>query len=310
LLSTLISEASPEGFWIVIAVSSVFAGISFYLCFRNLFRYHVIADTPTSKIRSAAQGYTELEGIADLLPGEPVYAPLTKQKCPWFEYKIEQRTTSYRYGKRQTQWDTIEQLTSQAIFQLKDSTGICIIDPDGATVTPSVSQTWYGNNRDNTNPMHRATASSWLTTGEYRFSESRIQAGDQLYAIGAFRSCDGLSDLSSSREQVRDLLNAWKRDQKQLLERFDQDGDGQISMQEWQNARAQAEQDVYQTRHQESKQPQFHVLEKPQNKQQPFILSTVHQGKIIARYRLYAGLSALGFLALGAIITWALTIRF
>mgnify|MGYP006966890906 CR=1 FL=1 len=83
-------------------MASLFACICFYLCFRYLYRYGVIEDTPTSKIRSAAQGYTELEGTANLLPGEPVYAALTQQLCPWFDYKIEKRTSHYSHGKRHT----------------------------------------------------------------------------------------------------------------------------------------------------------------------------------------------------------------
>lgn len=81
-------------------------------------------------------------------------------------------------------------------------------------------------------------------------------------------------------------------------------------MQEWQDARTEAEQEIYKSRREQSKKPQFHVLQEPQNNQQPFILSTIAQSQIIAHYRLYAGLSVFGFLTLGTIITWALTIRF
>lgn len=48
----------------------------FYLGFRQLHRARLIEDTPTSRIRSAAQGYAELEGRAVAL-GDPLYAPLS-----------------------------------------------------------------------------------------------------------------------------------------------------------------------------------------------------------------------------------------
>lgn len=57
-------------------------------------------DTPTSKLRSAAQGYVELSGYGALLEGAPIIAPLTGLTCTWYSHEIEERRRS---GKN-THW--------------------------------------------------------------------------------------------------------------------------------------------------------------------------------------------------------------
>ena len=69
-----------------------------------------LLDTPTSKIRSAAQGYVEscrvLRDSADpQLPG-----PLTHTPCLWWRYKIEEYTSN---GKKRS-WRTLENASSEA----------------------------------------------------------------------------------------------------------------------------------------------------------------------------------------------------
>lgn len=44
----------------------------------------MMQDMPTALLRSAAQGYNEFKGKANLLPGEPIIAPLTKLSCIWY----------------------------------------------------------------------------------------------------------------------------------------------------------------------------------------------------------------------------------
>jgi len=48
------------------------SAVSFFAWVANYRRYRAIQDLPTSKVASAAQGYVELFGRAELLAGEPV----------------------------------------------------------------------------------------------------------------------------------------------------------------------------------------------------------------------------------------------
>ena len=63
-----------------------------------------LLDTPTSKIRSAAQGYVELYGLLEELPEATVRGPLTGKPCLWWRFRIEEHQSS---GKKRS-WRVIE----------------------------------------------------------------------------------------------------------------------------------------------------------------------------------------------------------
>ena len=100
----------------------------------------VIRDTPTSRVRSAAQGYVELDGRGQLAPGVDTRAPLTRLPCTWWTYRIEEAQSS----RRSRSWNTIERGTSDSVFWLDDGTGRCLIDPRGAQVFAAEKTVWYG----------------------------------------------------------------------------------------------------------------------------------------------------------------------
>ncbi|HET7395548.1 MAG TPA: hypothetical protein VFK12_03845, partial [Gammaproteobacteria bacterium] len=81
-----IVTAGPGDFWITagIAVLLALAGFAGFLLFLRRLRF--VEETPQSLIRSAAQGYVELQGACRLMPGAPIIAPLTRQPCVWWSY--------------------------------------------------------------------------------------------------------------------------------------------------------------------------------------------------------------------------------
>ncbi|MCW8959014.1 MAG: GIDE domain-containing protein [Gammaproteobacteria bacterium] len=302
-------QMQPLKFWLLSGFFLLLALGAFYGIFRFLHRARLIEDTPTSKVRSASQGYIELDGTAELMPGDPVLAPLTGTRCTWYSFKVEERSDSYNSrGQRRRSWKTIRSGTSDELFLLRDETGECVIDPEGAEVTPSVSLTWYGDSAVwpfGVAPPKRGLFSS----GDYRFTEKRIQPADPLYAIGQFRSLGGGQELPDSREEVRQLLAVWKRDQAALLQRFDRDGDGEIDLQEWQEARRAAEQQVRAEQRQRAAGPVTHLLSKPRDGRRPYLLSVLPQDALASRYRRFAGGALLLFLLGGATATWMLSVR-
>lgn len=265
-----------------------------------IYRARLLEDTPTSLIRSAAQGYVELRGHARLLPGPPIISPLSDTPCAWWSYRVQERE---RNGKN-NQWRTIEEETSGELFLLADSTGECIVDPDYASVTPSVSRSWGGPVPKPHRPPDR---DSWLSFGNYRYSEKLILLGDPVYATGWFRTQAAILDLNESRD-VSELMAEWKRDKHNLLKRFDSNGDGQIDMQEWEVARRAALEQVRSEHVERSLDPDLHVLSKPPDRR-PFILSTLTQKSMTRRYRFWATLCLLGGLALIALCTHVLQLR-
>ena len=304
-----VRQLQPGEFWIATLFVTVVSIAAFYGLFRFFRRARLMQDTPTSRVRSAAQGYVELDGTAELMEGEPIIAPLTGRRCTWFSYKIEERKEHYS-GKEgsHSSWNTIDSGISDNLFLIKDETGECVIDPEGAEVTPSVNDSWYGNS-----PAWSAglpSSKSLFSTGRYRYTEKRIHPADPLYAIGLFRTLGGSQELPNTREEIRHLLSIWKRDQAGLLARFDENGDGQIDIREWEKARNTARKQVKKEQGERFHRPVHHLMIRPEDSQHPYILSVLPQESMVTRLKLYAGLSLTGFLVSGAMATWLITVRF
>lgn len=121
-----------------------FALCCFYLIWRNFTRARLIDDTPTARLRSAPQGYIELQGQARCLPDKPVFAPLTGSACVWYRFRIEREESSRRSGSR---WSEVEAGRSEVPFVLQDTTGECLVDPRHAEVTPVIKKVWHGSSR-------------------------------------------------------------------------------------------------------------------------------------------------------------------
>ncbi|OOZ36588.1 EF-hand domain-containing protein [Solemya velesiana gill symbiont] len=305
---------STGEFWLFLLLAVAASGAGFWFAFRSLMRARVIEDTPTAKIRSAQQGYVELNGTALLMDGEPVHAPLTGIECCWYRYKIEKR------GDKN--WRTVESDSSDNLFLIQDQTGDCIIDPDGAEVTPSDRSVWYGSDREPTerNPKRNPVlqqplfkVAKFLNTNmsssfgsRYRYTEERIYSGDMLYAIGLFKSLDDMDHAKSRKELAMQLLREWKRDQGTTLERFDKNGDGQIDMQEWEKARRTAAAEAGKEYTKQMENQVLHTLSSTGSGRHPFLISTLPEFNLVRRYRYYAGGSIIAFFIGGGIAAWML----
>ncbi len=224
----------PDDFW-PIAILSILLCISGFIGgFYYFFRLRVLENIPTSKIRSAAQGYLELIGRGQLLEGPEIIAPLTGKSCTWFSYMIQER----RRSRRSNHWATIKQATSDEMFLLIDDTGQCLIDPEGASVIPSETNTWFGTSA---RPVP-GNSYSWKISspGRYRYIEKRMHPGDDLFAIGFYQTVGGANSEINFNADVLILLKEWKSDSKQLLNKFDRNKDSRIDMHEWELVRKAA----------------------------------------------------------------------
>ncbi len=116
------------------------ATYSFWYGFKAWRENRMVEDTPSSRVRSAAQGYVELTGHGVAGPGHESHGPLTRKPCTWWRYKIEERSST----GRSRGWSTVDSGTSESPFILDDGTGQCLIDPRGAEVFPAAKDVWYG----------------------------------------------------------------------------------------------------------------------------------------------------------------------
>ena len=185
-IRTWANQAPADDFWPVALGLAVITLMCFIAGFIYLYRKRIIQDTPTSKIRSAAQGYVELIGEGRLAEGEIIEAPLTGKTCLWYSYQIQEK----RHTGKHSKWVTIEKGVSDSMFLILDETGEAVIDPDGAKVTARHSDTWYGSNRHPGKGV--PVGKPILGIGRYRYIENRLHAAEPLYAIGLFNTTGGI----------------------------------------------------------------------------------------------------------------------
>jgi hypothetical protein len=297
----LIRASDPLQFWLFTALAwgLALAGIVGLIHFLRRLRF--IEDTPQSVIRSAAQGYVELQGSCKLMPGTPIVAPLTHQPCVWWHYRIEQHVGS---GKNR-HWQTLRNEVSGELFLIEDETGACVVDPDKAEVYPSQNQTWYGNS-----PMPEGGPGMGIMSigAQYRYVERRMEHGDPLYALGFFHT-QGPVTAGDIDAEVRQQLLEWKRDQAWLKQHFDTNHDGQVDSQEWEAARQEARRLVLEQEREAMARPPVSMLSQPRD-DRPFILSTLPQKRLETRLKLSLAVCLLLFFGAGIYGTYRLDARF
>jgi hypothetical protein len=274
----------------------------FYYGFRAWHRNRAVGDTPTSRLRSAAQGYVELSGRGLLPEGVKNGAPLTDLPCAWWRFKIEKRTSD--------DWTTLDHGISVALFILDDGTGQCLVDPDGAEVYPSAVNVWYGSEEwpSRLTPRRGGKTvqllSGQLMSGKYRYTEERLLVGERLSVLGSFRT-RGNAAADEAERAIAELLREWKQDQASLLARFDADRDGVISMAEWDRAREAARAQITADMIARPSSPAINVLSKPQDGR-AFLLAAADAQALARGLRWRAAAGVTGFVGGASGLTWVL----
>ncbi|RMG34437.1 MAG: hypothetical protein D6720_09515 [Gammaproteobacteria bacterium] len=229
----------------------------------------------------------------------PIVAPLTQTPCCWYSYRVERRSDRH--------WRTLRSGTSDELFLLRDETGECVIDPEGADVDSIHSQIWAGSaNSLGTPGLHAidrnlGPAARWVSqtlgaigafTGEYRYQERVILPGDPLYAIGWFQSLDDSDWSESERARATELLREWKRRPETLRERFDHNRDGVIDQEEWEDARRAARLRAKEELAEARPNTHVHMMSRPKGRH--YLIANREERLLVRRYRWQA---ILGFAA-------------
>jgi hypothetical protein len=241
------------------AAAAGIAALSIVGWLGSIRRWRSISDTPTSQVATAAQGYVELIGRGKQLQGLPLVSPLNGLPCLWYRYTIEEKGND---GK----WHTQSSATSEASFIINDGSGECLVDPDGAEVLSIHKDSW--------------------TIGDERYTQWLLLE-ERIYVLGQFTTRTGL-DLQLNRdEDIKALLAEWKQDHPQLLKRFDLDGDGQVSLREWELARSAARREI-EARHREARNSaDLHMMHYPEGGQL-YLISNLQPAKLARRYQWWA----------------------
>ncbi|CAN5904315.1 MAG: hypothetical protein USCGTAYLOR_00631 [Chromatiales bacterium USCg_Taylor] len=241
-----------------IVIASLWAWLSAYR------RYHLITDTPSSAIRSAAQGYTELYGRCELHPGTLPIGFRSGPPCVWYRYKVHRQSGS--------PWTPHSHGQSTDTFVLSDATGQCVIDPDAAEVVTTHRSRWR--------------------EGDFWLDVEYLAPGDNLYALGDIVSIGHHRTPTERSHEVSLLLREWKHDREGLTKRFDSDGDGQINLQEWNQARGAAEDQVDREC---IDRPIDSLLMRSPEGRRPYLLSNRDPKDLATRYQRWSWLHAIVF---------------
>ena len=216
LLFVLAAQLESRLAWLICLPLMALLSLAAWLA--ALKKYRTIEDTPTSKIASAAQGYVELIGkAACFIEKQPITSPLGHTPCLWYRYSIERKD-------HDGDWNTVESGDSSMSFLLRDDSGQCSIDPDGAEILSQHKKIW--------------------TSGRYRYHEWLLLEHDSLYVLGDFQTLSGVLSVLDRRVETGALLAKWKEDMPALQARFDLNQDGMLDEQEWMLARRAARREV------------------------------------------------------------------
>jgi len=291
------------GDWFLLIALFAGACICLFAALRMFHRARLIEDMPTSKIRSCPQGYVELYGTAKWMDGPEIYAPLSGQPCVWYSYSVD------KYAQHSKQkWRRIDVGVSEHLFMIEDDIGTCVIDPEGAEVTPSSVNTWFGSKRINLNSEQSQPSSLKILSDvlmssnqKYRYTERRLDQYESLYAIGEYSSI-GTGVEENLKDAATAHLRGLKRDKEKLAE-YDKNNDGQIDQDEWEHARKDAKQIVLEQKLSNPLPKRMHVLKKPQTKKyQPFLLSSKSESHMSRKNRIFSAVLAILFVVLTASI--------
>jgi hypothetical protein len=166
----------------------------------------LIADTPTSMIRSLAMGLVEIYGQVIPIKERLLKSPFTDKDCVYYRYTVEE----YRSSGKSSHWVTIKKEEQRDLFYLKDETGTVLIDPKGAQIEAQKDfECQSGLGKDPPEQVFRFLRSRNLSHEGFlglnktmRYRETVIVPGDRLYIMGTagenpFRK-DGTADQVDS----------------------------------------------------------------------------------------------------------------
>ena len=192
-------------------------------------RKRLIENSPRSKIRSMPMGEVEVSGKA--VQKYYLQSPYTYTKCVYYSYKIYELENT-QDGKR---WRLKDWGNSGRIpFYLKDDTGTTLILPKDAILHAGVTETLQGD-------MLSSIFGSGSSKTDRKIVETSVAAGQFLYVLGhAHRARN--SHVDKKKEMTKRLLDL-KLD-KTRLKKYDTDGDGKISGEEWDAARDDVEHQI------------------------------------------------------------------
>ncbi len=227
----------------------LFSGVGVWLFFNGFKKWRrkrLIENIPPSKIRSMAMGLVELEGQA----GQWLYSlkgPLTGRGCVFYKYLIER----YERRGKNSRWIKVADGGSyDNLFHLDDGTGKVLINPKRAELNLdkpdfSYESGLFGGDIPsklvNFLDQNGIKYQTLFGKQRMRFREWDICPNDQIYVLGSVnKNANFVSDFKLKlNERLREIKN-----KPEEMRKFDTDGDGSVSVYEWEQAVAKMKEEM------------------------------------------------------------------
>ena len=209
--------------WLASVYCLLMVVCGFYVWQHGMRRHRQIANVPTSRIASAAQGYTEIHGTAENAEAVSPVVGIGGVPCLWYRYEIAKRVdfSSRFITPFQLFYTPVEIKVSETHFAVRDASGVALLFPFGAEVICLDKQVWYND--------------------DTRFTEERIMPGDPIYVLGDFTT--GRRTFNSQLA-LHHRLDEWQQNRTAMLLRFDINKDGVIDPGELESMRREAEAEI------------------------------------------------------------------
>ncbi|HSG29605.1 MAG TPA: GIDE domain-containing protein, partial [Candidatus Krumholzibacterium sp.] len=218
---------------------------------------------------------------------------------PCIYYRLRKYRRKHRSGSSTSSWVLVSDVSSDRVpFLLQDETGTVTVDPKGASIA--------GIRREGSGGI----APHFLVTGEAfhgdeKWVEEIIYEGTSLYVLGMARPRREAG--STLREKTALALRRLKGD-RQAMQRYDADGDGTISPEEWEDARADVERKILHQSLAEGggrKRQEEHLeIARPTPRSLPFLIAeTASEERLTRKYNIFSVVLFVGAVVCAA---WAL----
>jgi hypothetical protein len=193
--------------WVVLGIGAaalIVGLILFFLGFRGRKKLGVMAGTATVSAAEAARMAQAVPGAKVELVGtvkaeQPLLSPTGQIPCVYYSYKLEHRVERRErdtQGNWRTEehWDTIQDRKEHVAFKVCDSSGECMVVPDGADfVAETRTHEGYGSAYDSSSGsvvgsvvegVLDALDNDQETVRGYRITESVLRVGQTVFVLG------------------------------------------------------------------------------------------------------------------------------
>ncbi len=198
---------NPQWAILGIGAAALIVGIILaFLAYRGRKKLGVMASTPTVSTSEAvniarnAPGRT-VEVVGAVEADEPLLSPTGKVPCVYYSYKLEHRKEKRERDEQgnwhsEESWDTVESREEQVPFRVCDSSGECMVFPDGADFQaetrtldgPGTGREYLGSSGgaagEILDSVLDAMDDDYESIQGYRITEAMIRVGQPVFVLG------------------------------------------------------------------------------------------------------------------------------